>query len=175
MPPVFGAYPRQRYASASPLPGLPLVFLYLTSLRADSVPRNADELVLNSGRGWRTRYSIGSTVAGPGLPFVNWSIQGGDLRAAHFVGLHGMQVLPLIGFIVTRRFANRLSERRRTVLVWIAGLGYLGFVLLLIWQALRGQSVIAPDAVTLGALGGLVGAVALVRWAAFASAKRVRA
>jgi len=120
-------------------------------------------------------HSVGVEDGGPGLPFVNWSIQGGDLRAAHFVGLHGMQVLPLIGFIVTRRFANRLSERRRTVLVWTAGLGYLGFVLLLIWQALRGQSVIAPDAVTLGALGGLVGAVALVRWAVFASAKRARA
>jgi hypothetical protein len=120
-------------------------------------------------------HGVGVEDGGPGLPFVNWSIQGGDLRAAHFVGLHGMQVLPLIGFIVTRRFANRLSERRRTVLVWTAGLGYLGFVLLLIWQALRGQSVIAPDAVTLGALGGLVGAVALVRWAVFASAKRARA
>jgi hypothetical protein len=107
-------------------------------------------------------HSVGVEDGGPGLPFVNWSIQGGDLRVAHFVGLHGMQVLPLIGFIVTRRFANILSERRRTVLVWIAGLGYLGFVLLLIWQALRGQSVIAPDAATLAALGGLFVAVAAI-------------
>lgn len=48
---------------------------------------------------------------------------------------------------------------RRTILVWIAGVGYLGLMLLLRWQALRGQPLIAPNALTLAALAGLVGAV----------------
>jgi hypothetical protein len=43
--------------------------------------------------------------------------------------------------------------------VWVAGLGYLGLVLLLAWQALRGQPLIAPDALTLAAFGALVLAV----------------
>jgi hypothetical protein len=42
------------------------------------------------------------------------------------------------------------------VLIWTAGLGYLGLIAILTWQALRGQPVIAPDGQTWLALGGLV-------------------
>ncbi|HET7093145.1 MAG TPA: hypothetical protein VFI22_06700, partial [Thermomicrobiales bacterium] len=59
------------------------------------------------------------------------------------------------------RFApDWLPTRRRVALVQIAGIGYLGVTLLLAWQALRGQSVIAPDGRTLAALGALLALVA---------------
>jgi|GEM_PF-6762628 len=35
-------------------------------------------------------------------------------------------------------------------------MSYLGWVLLLVWQALRGQSIVQPDHLTLGAFGLLV-------------------
>jgi hypothetical protein len=35
----------------------------------------------------------------------------------------------------------------------VAGLGYLGLLAILTWQALRGQSIIHPDSWTLLALG----------------------
>ncbi len=77
---------------------------------------------------------------------------GGDLRVPHFFGLHALQVLPLIGGLLALDWTRRrLSERQRLALVWTAGLGYLGLVLLLTWQALRGQSIVAPDALTLAA------------------------
>lgn len=104
-------------------------------------------------------HSVGVPDGGAGLPFLGWSTEGGDLRIPHFVGLHALQIAPLIGLVVNRFFAA-LDARRRTALVWTGGLGYLGLALLLTWQALRGQSVIAPDALTLGALAALALTVA---------------
>lgn len=75
----------------------------------------------------------------------------------HFFGLHGMQLLPLAGWALGRpALRRRLSTPRRFVLIWTAGLGYLGLIAILTWQALRGQPVIAPDGQTWLALAGLV-------------------
>ena len=105
-------------------------------------------------------HSVGVEDGGPGLPFVGWSTVGGDLRAAHFIGLHGMQVLPLLSLFLSRR--RTLTQRQRITLTIGAGLAYLGWMALLTWQALRGQSVVAPDALTWIAYGGLVAIVAVV-------------
>jgi hypothetical protein len=108
-------------------------------------------------------HSVGVEDGGPGLPFVGWSTKGGDLRAPHFFGLHGMQVLPLIGWLLTQRRARRMfSTQQRLGLVWTAGLGYLGLVGILTWQALRAQSIIAPDAATWTAFSVLAGSILIV-------------
>jgi hypothetical protein len=112
-------------------------------------------------------HSVGVADGGAGLPFVGWSTAGGDIRVAHFVGLHALQIIPLLGIFVNRRFRQRLSDGRRTALVFVGGLGYLGLVLLLLWQALRAQPLIAPDALTLAALAGLVTMVSVAGTAVF--------
>jgi hypothetical protein len=117
-------------------------------------------------------HSVGVEDGGPGLPVTGWSTTGGDLRVAHFVGLHALQALPLVGWLLTRRRARRLGSGQRTALVWIAGLAYLGLLLLLIWQGLRGQPLIAPDVTTLAALGGLAGATVLAAAEVFAHGRR---
>ena len=70
VPPVFGAYPRRRYAYDNPLPSQPLAYQYLTALRADAVPHGAEELVGQRGRGWLVRYASAGEPA-PGVPLVS--------------------------------------------------------------------------------------------------------
>ncbi len=81
-------------------------------------------------------HSVGVDDGGPGLPFVNWSTQGGDLRVAHFLGLHALQLLPLIGFLISMRTGWTMSQRAGLVLA-LSG-AYVLLVGLLYWQASQG-------------------------------------
>jgi hypothetical protein len=101
-------------------------------------------------------HAVGVADGGPGLPVVGWSTEGGDLRVAHFVGLHGLQILPLLGLALARFGPAWLPMRDRSRLVGVAAAFWIALVLLLTWQALRGQSLIAPDALTLLGLGLLL-------------------
>jgi hypothetical protein len=71
IPPSFGAFSRRPYPSDNILIGYPLAYQYLTSLRPDSLPANADELVRMRGRGWLSNFSVGNTTPQSGLPLVN--------------------------------------------------------------------------------------------------------
>jgi hypothetical protein len=101
-------------------------------------------------------HAVGVPDGGPGLPFVGWSTTGGDLRVAHFVGMHALQLLPLLAAGLAAFAGHRLDVAGRRRIVLSVGAGYLGLVLLLTWQALRAQPLLAPDGPTLGALAVIV-------------------
>jgi hypothetical protein len=117
-------------------------------------------------------HSVGVEDGGPGLPLTGWSTTGGDLRVAHFVGLHGLQALPLISFLLSGFGPGWLRSGHRMALVWTTGLTYLGLVVVLTWQALRGQPLTAPDAATLGALLALAAVAGIVASAVMLHARR---
>jgi hypothetical protein len=100
-------------------------------------------------------HTVGAPDGGPGLPVTNWSTRAGDLRAPHFVGIHALQLLPLLAWLVHRR-ARRLGSGQQVGLVHVAGGVYLGVVVLLVWQALRGEPVTRPGATTLAAAAVLL-------------------
>jgi hypothetical protein len=71
VPPVFGAFARRSYPSDNLLIGYPLAYQYLTSLRADAVPANADELIRMRARGWESSFSIGNLAPDRGVPLAS--------------------------------------------------------------------------------------------------------
>jgi len=68
VPPTFGAFAQRTYANDNILIGYPLSYQYLTSIRPDAVPANADELLAMRGRGWLAHYSLGNTTPDRGTP-----------------------------------------------------------------------------------------------------------
>jgi hypothetical protein len=95
-------------------------------------------------------HTVGAPDGGPGLSGTGWSTEHGDLRIPHFMGLHALQVLPLIAFAMRRR---RLNIDTRVRLTLTAAGSYFTFFVLLLIQALRGQPVLRPDALTFGLFG----------------------
>src|SRR5688572_32408650 len=91
-------------------------------------------------------HTVGAADGGPGVPLTGWSREHGDLRVPHFIGLHAVQALALIA-VGLRRW--RRPEVIRTRAISAAASSYALLFLLLLWQALRGQSVVTPDATAL--------------------------
>lgn len=73
----------------------------------------------------RLSHTVGAPDGGPGLPVVNWSKQYGDMRVAHFIGIHSLQFIPLFGYYFAR------SSRS----VQVFGAGYFLVTVLLFIQA----------------------------------------
>ncbi|SDH59435.1 hypothetical protein SAMN05192558_12132 [Actinokineospora alba] len=124
-------------------------------------------------------HSIGVVDGGPHMPITGWNLVGGDLRVGHFIGIHALQVLPLVAIVLAAlvtRYAILAHEEVRTRLVWTASGVYIGLFGLVTWQAFRGQALVEPDAVTLLAFAGIVAAGAAgVAWAKAAARTLVSA
>ncbi|MFB7607307.1 hypothetical protein [Streptomyces gardneri] len=104
-------------------------------------------------------HSVGVPDGGPSMPLTGWSTTGGDLRIPHFFGMHALQLLPLLLLVLAAlapRFARLADERVRLRLTLTAAGTYAATFALLTWQALRGQALFSPDAVTLAATGAIV-------------------
>ena len=93
-------------------------------------------------------HTVGAPDGGRGLPVTGWSVDHGDLRIAHFVGMHGLQVLPLLAWWIARRRVPP-SERTQRNLIFVAATSYLALFGLILWQAFRAQSIAQPDGLTL--------------------------
>ena len=75
------------------------------------------------------------------MAVTGWSRQHGDLRVPHFIGLHAVQMLPAIVWLIGPLGA--VARRRRAVVV--AAAAYVALFAILLAQALAGQPVLAPE------------------------------
>ena len=87
-------------------------------------------------------HTVGQPDGGPGLPVVNWSTRAGDLRVAHFLGFHALQILPLFGYWLSRPRKQLPQQRQMAYLLIVAAL-YTSAGVLLFLQAMSGRPLIS--------------------------------
>lgn len=81
--------------------------------------------------GARFSHSVGQIQDDNGLPFVQWSTRIGDLRVAHFIGMHALQVIPVFSWYFLK------NTKATLILAFVyALLATFTFV-----QAMRGKPV----------------------------------
>ena len=85
------------------------------------------------------RHNVGVSDGGAGLPLLNWSTVGGDLRIAHFLGLHALQAIPFAGFLLSRKTGNEVQSR--AIFAALAGIYALAMCHTFL-QALAGEPLI---------------------------------
>jgi hypothetical protein len=90
-------------------------------------------------------HTVGAPDGGPGLPLVNWSTRAGDLRVAHFLSFHALQLLPLTGFALSR-YKPDWPGARQVACVLALALLYAACVSLIFWQAMSGRPLLSLGA-----------------------------
>lgn len=81
-------------------------------------------------------HTVGIASNGEGLPLVNWSTIAGDLRVAHFFGLHGLQIIPLLAYWLRKKTV--ISNKKQVLLISSIAIAYASFIGYIFHQAKQG-------------------------------------
>lgn len=88
-------------------------------------------------------HTIGGPDGGAGLPITRWSVEHGDLRIPHFVGMHALQLLPLLLLLLRSVRVARDDSVDRGI-VWMGAAGCAGVFFAALLQALNGHPLLPP-------------------------------
>ena len=119
----------------------PLAPAYLWGIRAGLVLFILGSLE-GAVMGMNMAHTVGAPDGGPGLPFVNWSTRAGDLRVAHFLSFHALQLLPLAGYALSV-YKSDWPRQRQVACVLALALLYAAGVALVFLRALGGRPLLS--------------------------------
>lgn len=80
-------------------------------------------------------HAVGAT--GGHVPLFGWNRSGGDLRIAHFLGIHSQQAIPILAFLI-----GGLTAPRRWALLAGGTLAYVALTLVIFAQAVAGRPLL---------------------------------
>ncbi len=82
--------------------GMLLTLIGLTECFLMTSPNATQQTILASGQQLDLvgAHTVGALDGGPGLPLLGWSTNHGDLRIGHFIGIHAVQVIGLLGLLL---------------------------------------------------------------------------
>ena len=81
-------------------------------------------------------HSVG--LEGGRIPFFGWNRSGGDLRIAHFLGIHAEQAIPILSALLAEA---GLGLRTRRAALIAGATGYAALTLAIFAQAVAGQAL----------------------------------
>ncbi|MEM8509747.1 MAG: hypothetical protein AAF717_18080 [Bacteroidota bacterium] len=85
-------------------------------------------------------HNVGIADGAEGIPVLNWSTIAGDLRIAHFFGLHGIQIIPLFALGLTKRMNT--SKMGKNIVVIVFGVVYASWIAFTFYQAKQGMPLV---------------------------------
>ncbi|MCG6162021.1 hypothetical protein [Leptospira bandrabouensis] len=87
-------------------------------------------------------HTFGAPEGGPGLPLVGWSTIAGDMRIPHFLGIHAMQLIPMIALLFG---SFKVSHAISVPAVRNFSIFFAGLTVVLTIQALNGEALLRPS------------------------------